>query len=469
LAKRRTQAHPRWDIAPRAFAYWPSLTPPQLFVASFALLVMLGTLGFKFLPGLYQGPGLSWLDACFMSTSAVCITGLAVVDVETYFTFAGQAYVLLLVQLGGLGMLTFTSLIMIALGRRLSLHEESLAGSIYEVTPHIDAKRLLVDVARFTFTMEGIGALLLYLFWIPRLGFAGALWPAIFHSVTAFCNAGFSTFRHNLVDHQQNYPVLVVIMALIIAGGIGFLTMEEFYLLFKARRQQLRLRLSLHSRLVIVTTIGLTLSGWLLLCVFEWKVGLKDMSVPGKVVNGLFMSVTARSAGFNSIDYTTASDSGNFLTILLMTIGGSPGSTAGGIKTTTFAILALLAWSQLRGYTHATFAGRSLRETTTDRAIAMFVISSGIVVIGVFLLLASEHFHSGPGRFLPWMFEAVSAFNTAGMTMGATHQLSSLGRVLIILLMFVGRIGPLTIASAVSVRRTGERGFRFAYEEVMVD
>lgn len=469
MAKRRIQTHPRWDLAPRAIAYWPAFTPPQLFVASFALLITLGTIGFKVLPGLYQGAGLSWLDACFMATSAVCITGLAVVNVETYFTFAGQAYVLLLVQLGGLGMLTFTSLIMIALGRRLSLHEESLAGSQYEVTPHIDAKRLLVDVVRFTFLMEGIGALLLYLCWLPSLGWIGALWPSIFHSVTAFCNAGFSTFGHNLIDHQHNYPVLVVIMALIIAGGIGFLTMEEIYLLWKAKRQRHNLRLSLHSRLVIVSSLGLTLGGWLLLCVFEWQNSLKEMPVASKIVNGLFMSVTARSAGFNSIDYAEASDSGNFLTILLMTVGGSPGSTAGGIKTTTFSILVLLAWSQLRGYTHPTFAGRSLRETTTDRAIAMFVISSGIVVTGVFLLNASEHFHSGPGRFLPWMFEAVSAFNTAGTTMGATHQLSPAGRLLIILLMFLGRIGPLTIAAALSVRRIGQRGFRFAYEEVMVD
>ncbi len=141
MAKRRTQAHRRWDLAPRALVFWPAFTPPQLFVASFALLITLGTIGFKVLPGLYRGEPLSWLDACFTTTSAVCVTGLIVVDTETYFTFAGQAYVLLLIQFGGLGMLTFTSLIMIALGRRLSLHEESLAGSLYEVTPQVDAKR----------------------------------------------------------------------------------------------------------------------------------------------------------------------------------------------------------------------------------------------------------------------------------------------------------------------------------------
>lgn len=468
MAKRRTQTHPRWDLAPRAIAYWPAFTPPQLFVASFALLITLGTIGFKVLPGLYRNEPLSWLDACFTTTSAVCVTGLIVVDTETYFTFAGQAYVLLLIQFGGLGMLTFTSLIMIALGRRLSLHEESLAGSLYEVTPQVDAKRLIVDVARFTFTIEGVGALLLYLFWIPRLGVVGALWPAIFHSVSAFCNAGFSTFTLNLIDHQHNYPVLIVIMALIVAGGIGFLTMEEIYLRHKARRNRQNFRLSLNSRLVLATTLGLIVSGWLLLCIFEWNASLKELPIASKLVNGLFMSVTARTAGFASIDYAQASDSGNFLTILLMTIGGSPGSTAGGIKTTTFALLALLAWSRLRGYTHTTYAGRSLREETTDRAIAMFVIASGIAVAGVFLLNATEHFSTGPGRFLHWMFEVVSAINTVGLSMGVTHQLSPLGRVLIILLMFLGRIGPLTIASALTMRRTGERGFRFAYEEVMV-
>lgn len=448
---------------------WQRVTPPQLFVASFAFLVLLGTLGLKFLPGLYTGQGLSWTDACFTATSAICVTGLVVVDTETHFTFFGQAYLLLLIQVGGLGMLTFTSLIMVALGRRLSLGEETLAGSSLDVAPEVSAARLVADVVRFTLIIEGIGALLLYVFWVPTLGFGGAMWPAVFHSVSAFCNAGFSTFGNaSLMEHQDNYPVLLVIMALIVAGGIGFLTMEEVWLRYKTTSVPRNARLSLHSRLALWTTGALILLGWLLFCAFEWNASLADMPVLGKLFNALFMSVTARTAGYNSIDYAEASDSGNFLTILLMTVGGSPGSTAGGIKTTTFAVILLLAWSQLRGHSHTCFAGRSLREATTDRAISMFVIASLVVVAGVFLLNASEHFHTGPGRFLHWMFEAVSAFNTVGLTMGVTTELSQVGRWLIIVLMFLGRVGPLAVAAAIAVRRIGERGFRFAYEEVMV-
>ncbi len=469
MAARKSIIHPKWDIvAPGRRFSWLRVSPPQLFVASFLLLVLVGTLGLKVLPGLYTGEPLSWLDALFTATSAVCVTGLIVEDTATFFTFAGQLYLLLLIQVGGLGMLTFTSLIMLALGRRLSLHEESLSGSAWDVAPQVTATKMLADVAKLTFTIEGIGAALLYIFWIPSMGFAGAFWPAVFHSVSAFCNAGFSTFSTSLMDHQNNYPVLLVISGLIVAGGLGFLTMEEMFLLKQARKSGQVVRMSLHSRMVLAITAGLILVGWLLFAIFEWRASLEDLPIIGKIFNAFFLSVTARTAGFNSIDYAQASDSGNFLTILLMTVGGSPGSTAGGIKTTTFALIGLLAWSKLRGHNHTTFAGRSLREETTDRAISLFVVAAAIAVAGVFMLNASEHFHTGPGRFLQWMFEAVSAFNTVGLSMGVTSDLSSLGRLEIILLMFLGRVGPLTVASALSTKRDGERGFRFAYEEVMV-
>lgn len=462
----RYTANTKWDVSGEGGMLSWRLNPPQLFVLSFVLLILAGTLGLKFLPGLYTGQPLSWADAFFTSTSAVCITGLMVVDLSA-FTFAGQAYLLLLVQIGGLGMLTFTSLIMIALGRRLSLQEEALTPNLMEDASHRDARRLLVDILRFTFIIEGIGALLLYLCWIPKLGWIGALWPAVFHSVTAFCNAGLSTFEGGFIDEQRNYPALTVVMLLVIAGGIGFLVMDEIYRRLRGQTPPNR-RLSLHSRLVLFTSAALTLVGWGLYLLFEWNEALAGMTPLGKVVNALFMSVTARSAGFNTVDYAQASDSGNFLTIILMTIGGSPGSTAGGIKTTTFALLGILAWSRLRGYRFSTFVDRSLREETTDRAIGVFVITTTMLVVGIFLLNATEHFHSGPGRFLHWMFEASSAFNTAGLSMGVTSELSRAGRWTIAVLMFLGRVGPLTIAAALTMRRISAPQFRFAYEDVMV-
>lgn len=443
------------------------LSPPQLFIGSFVVLILLGYLGLLWLPGIYTGEPLSHTDAFFTATSAVCVTGLIVADTSKDFTWFGQLYLLVLIQIGGLGMLTFTSLIMIALGRRLTLREEELSSTL-DSTPHINARLLVRDVVRFTFAIEAIGAVLLFACWAPQVGPRNALWPAIFHSVSAFCNAGFSTYPDSLMGFQHNWPSLCVIMALIVVGGLGFLTLEEIYQRHQAKQAQKTFRLSIHSRLVLITSLALTLGGWILFAVFEWNASLAALAPGHKITNALFMSVTARTAGFNSINYAAASDSGNFLTILLMSIGGSPGSTAGGIKTTSFALLGILAWSRLRGDETTNYAGRSLREETTDRAIGLFVIAAGIVVAGVFSLNALEHFHSGGGRFLHWMFEAVSAFNTVGLSMGVTYELSTPGRWMTILLMFLGRVGPLTITAALTTRRVGTSGFRFAYEDVMV-
>jgi len=459
---------------PRAFIgrvpFWRTLTAPQLFVGSFLLLIVLGTIGFKTLPGLYVGPELSWLDALFTATSAVCVTGLIVVDTATFFTSWGQAYILLLIQLGGLGIITFTSLIITALGLRLSLRHETMARSTADVAPHIDHRRLTRDVILFTFLAELTGMLLLYLLWIPEFGFTGAVWPAVFHAISAFCNAGFSTFSDSLMGFWADPLLLSVVMVLIVIGGIGFLVLEELYLLRKATVKGPLFRLSLHSRIALVTTAVLLLGGWLLLTLFEWNATLGDMPLGHKLVNGLFMSVTARTAGFNTVDYSLAANNANFLTILLMSIGGSPGSTAGGLKTTTFALIGLVAWSRMRGYEIVHVAGRSVPEGTVQRSIGLFVVVFGLVTVAIFVFTSSEFAWVGSadaGSFLPVMFEAVSAFNTVGLSMGVTGALSETGRVTTILLMFLGRVGPLTFAAALARHRAKGAGpFHYTYEDV---
>lgn len=456
----------RWDFVVGRLPWWRRLTPPQLFVGSFAVLVVLGTCGMKTLPGIFSGEPLTWEDSLFTVTSAVCVTGLTVVDTGTRFTLLGQAYVLLLIQLGGLGMIAFTSLIILALGGRLSLHHESVA-SISAETVDIDTKQLVFDIVRFTFTIEAIGAMLLYLLWIPRLGWHGAIWPAVFHSVSAFCNAGFSVFADNLVGYQQSPMTLIVIAILIVFGGIGFLTIEELYPLCFPRREQRATRMSLHSKIVLCTTAILICGGWFAFAWLEWNQTLSQLSTIDKLANALFMSITPRTAGYNSIDYGQTADSTNFLTILLMMIGGSPGSTAGGIKVTTFALLGLLAWSRLQGDESTSIFGRSLPKVTLDRAIGLFVIGFGIVTAGILLLTLTEY-RAGSDRFLEHMFEAVSAFNTVGLSMNLTPKLSSLGRMAIIALMFVGRVGPLSIAAALARPNRIGSSFRYAYEDVMV-
>ena len=458
----------------RRRSLWRRLTPPQLFVASFAGLILLGTFGLKTLPGLYTAEPLSWVDALFTATSAVCVTGLIVVDTATVFTMPGQLFLLILFQLGGLGMITFTTLIILALGRRLSLRQERLSTTNADVVPHVPVERLTRDVIKFTFTIEAIGALVLYALWVPKLGWGGAAWPAVFHAVGAFCSAGFSTFSNSLMGFRSDSGTLIVISVLFIAGGIGFLTLEELALQRRAARARTAFRLSLHSRLVLATSAALLVAGWVLFGMFEWTDTLADLPISDRLTNAFFMSATPRSSGYQSIDYARATDSTNFLTIILMFIGGSPGSTAGGMKTTTFALIGLVAWARLHGREIPSVWGRSIPEETIQRAIGLAVLIFTAVTASIFLYTWTEQgIIIGPAeesnRFLAHMFEAVSAFNTVGLSMGVTPTLSEAGRLLTVLLMFVGRVGPLTFAAALAV--AAERrdvAYRYAYEDVVV-
>jgi trk system potassium uptake protein TrkH len=463
-----------WTDASRyrgGFTRWRRLRPTQLLVGSFLVLIAIGTLGLMLLPGLYTGERLGWLDALFTATSAVCVTGLIVVDTATYFTLAGQAWLLLLIQLGGLGIITFTTLIILAVGGRLSLRTESLA-SVADIAPEVEYRHLARGVVLYTALFETAGALLLYLFWIPRLGWTGGVWPALFHSISAFCNAGFSTFTDSLMGFQRSYGALLVVMALVVVGGLGFLTIEELYLNQKHERQGRKFRLSLHSRLVLGTTAALVFGAWPLLASMEWTNILAGMPLPAKLVNSLFLSVTPRTAGFNTVDYAETTDATNFFTIVLMSIGGSPGSTAGGLKTTTVALLALLAWSRVRGTRWVTVGGRTVPDATIQRAIGLFVIGFVVVTAAIMVLVAVQA--PGPATeeaagFLPFMFESVSAFNTVGLSMGVTSDLSATGRWIAIGLMYLGRIGPLTLAAAIAIQqRAATRELRYAYEDVIV-
>jgi trk system potassium uptake protein len=460
-----------WTAATeRRRSIWRRLTPPQLFVVSFASLIVVGTIGFLILPGLYTGERIGFVDALYMATSAACITGLTVVDVSADLTFWGQAYLLLIVQLGGLGMITFTTMIIIALGRRLSLRHETLTrmGST-EVAPNVNLERLARDIFTFTFSIEAVGAVLLYALWVPEFGWLGAVWPAVFQSISAFCNAGFSTFSGSLIPFAREPAILTVMMTLVVIGGLGFLTLEELAMWRRAEFSRRGFTLSLHSTLVLVATSILVSVGAVAFAAFEWSNLLAGFSLPDKIANALFMSTTPRSGGFVTVDYGAAAESTNFLTILLMVIGGSPGSTAGGIKTTTFILLGLLAWSRLRGSEVVSMGGRSLPEETIQRAVGLVVVVFTAVTAGIFVMTWTERHVEGADRFLSLMFEAVSAFNTVGLSMGVTELLSDAGRVLSSVLMFVGRVGPLTFAAALALAaRREHRGYRYAYEDVVV-
>jgi trk system potassium uptake protein TrkH len=441
-------------------------------VGAFLLFIGLGTVGFRVLPGLYTGAPLGWLDALFTATSAICVTGLIVVDTATYFTTWGQAYVLLLIQLGGLGIISFTSFIIVALGRRLSLRQEMLTGGAAGVVDEVDYRDLTWAIFRFTALAEMGGAVGLYLCWGPQLGWGDAAWPAVFHAISAFCNAGFSTFSDSLMGFQGHLPLLGVIMALIVVGGLGFLTLEELYVWRRARRTATRFRLSVHSQIVLAATALLLVAGWGAFTAFEWNGTLAGMTTAERLVNGLFASVTPRTAGFSTIDYARVEAETSVLTLLYMVIGGSPASTAGGIKTTTVALLGLMAWARLRGRPTTSISGRTIPEATIQKAMSLVIVAGGFMALGSFLFSVTEIPEVIPAAeapFLTHLFEVVSAFNTVGLSMGATGALSEPGRVVTVLLMFIGRVGTLTFVAAMAQEpRRIAGGFRYAHEDVAI-
>lgn len=445
------------------------LSATQLLVLSFLMMIVVGTLGLLVLPGLYVGEGLSFVDALFTATSAVCVTGLIVVDTATYFTPAGQAWILALIQAGGLGMLTFTTLAISALGRRSPLGVQEASGSEATVLRHLETTRLVRSVVVVTLGVEALGALALWTMWFPEMGASAAVWPALFHSVSAFCNAGFSTFSDSLTGFAGSVPTVAVVSALILVGGIGFIVIEDVRARWLARATR---RLSVHTRVVLVTTGFLLLAGWIMFLAFEWNHALAGLSPIDRISNAWFMSVTPRTAGFNTVDYGRATNPSLFLTILLMLIGGSPGSTAGGFKTVTAALLFLLLYSRMRGEKEVFAFDRTIPSETLQRATGL--VMGGLFVLGgaVFALLVTEASVAGVRDrvdFVQLVFEAHSAFGTVGLSMGVTSEISGVGRLVLTMLMFLGRVGPPAVVAAMAAalkHRTVR--FRYAEEDVVL-
>ena len=456
--------------ASQSLSFWRRLTAAQLFVGSFLGLVLFGTALLYLLPGIYTGERLGFIDTLFTATSAVCVTGLIVVDTATYFTPFGQAVLLFLIQLGGLGILSLTTLLILAVGRKLTLRSEELAGP-GDVVPDLEPRQIVRTLVTYTFIVEIVGAIALYVAWAPRFGVRDALWPALFHAVSAFCNAGFSIFTDNLVSFGGHTPTLAIVGALIIIGGLGSVVIAELWR--RLRRPAVRRPFSVHTRIVLATTAFLLLGGTVLFTTFEWNNTLAQLPLTGRFAEALFYAITPRTAGFNTVEYALLTPGALFLTIGLMMVGGSPGSTAGGLKTTTFALVGLLAYSRIRGREHSGAFRRTIPEQTIERAVGLFVA----VMIGLgaaILLLLVVEFGARPytetgGAFMQLTFEAVSAFNTVGLSTGITSSLSTPGKIIVILLMFIGRVGPLTlVASMIVASRRTTVHLRHSTEDVII-
>ncbi len=442
-------------------------SPSGLTLAGFALLIAAGTL-MLMLPTSVSHDPLGLVDAFFTATSAACVTGLSVMDVGTRLSFSGQVILLFLIQAGGLGIMTLSTLIIMVVGGRTSLRSRNILQDTYAGSGRWSSRKILGSVILFTLGIELAGALILFTRLCGDFPPVTAAWYSIFHSVSAFCNAGFSLFPDSLTRYGQDGLVNGAIMGLIVLGGIGFFVITELWDALK--RRQIRFsRLSLHTKLALTTTLVLILSGTLVFLGMEWDNTLAGMPVAGKCTTALFQSVTTRTAGFNTVDMNLLSNETLSLFMLFMFVGACPGSCAGGIKTTTAAALFLLGISRFRGKAHAQAFGRAIPDTDITRATHILMLGMGIVVVGAMVLFMTEADGiskvAGHQGFAEIIFEVISAFGTTGLSMGITAELSIPGRLVIAATMFIGRLGPLLMGAALAGKISSR--VRFARENIM--
>lgn len=412
--------------------------PARVLISTFFGLCLTGSLLLQ-LPWAATGAPLSMINAAFTSVSAVCVTGLTVVDTQVDFTLFGQGCVLLLIQLGGFGIMTITTVALHVMGKRLSLRQERLMTTLTE-TSHQELLRSLVTIVRFTLVVEGIGALVLAMgFRLAGTAWNTALWKGVFTSISAFCNAGFALDSANLLPFQHHPLILHTVGLLIILGGLAPSTC---LLVPRWIRGQ---KIGLAPRIALAATSVLLLVGTCSFLVFEWDHVLKGLDFSDKVHNAWFQSVTLRTAGFNSVDLGDVLSPTLLVMLLLMFIGGSPGGTAGGLKTTTIGVLALTFWASITGRESVIVQNRRIPQALINRTITVF-IAGGIVWLTVILALTLTQ--SLPARQI--IFEATSALGTVGLSLGATPQLDVIGKIIIMLTMFIGRVGPITLFSLVN-------------------
>ncbi len=445
-----------------------NLTPANALILFYATAILAGTLALA-TPWAAQ-PVLPFLDALFTATSAQCVTGLVVVDTGSRLTLFGQTVVLALIQLGGIGITTFSVYLFVYLRSGVGLRDRWILHETLMHTPVRSLHELVRDVIHLTLIIEGIGAVLLAIVFVPQFGLANGLYQAVFHSISAFCNAGFSLFPDSLIGYRAHPLVNAVIMTLIILGGIGFLVIRE--LLDRARQKHgRRRRLSLHTKLVLVTSLVLIVGGAIGIFCLEGASAYHAAPFAERFWGALFQSVSARTAGFNTVDLNTFEVPTLLLMMVLMFIGASPGSTGGGIKTTSLALFVAMLYSRLKGSRTINIFKRTLPEETANKTMTLVMLALLWLTVMAFLLLSVQlpglSFAESRGAFLDYTFEVVSAFATVGLSLGATAKLGAWGKIIVILLMFVGRIGLLSFAFAV-VRRTRSNSAEYAQENIMI-
>ena len=437
----------------------------SILALGFLAVILLGTVLLALPIAAKNGQSIGLFDSLFTSTSAVCVTGLVVVDTGTTFSLFGQIVLIVLIQVGGLGFMVFATMLMVMLGRKISIRGRMLIRESMNASSLSDLGSLTRLYLLLSLAIELIGTITLCFRFVPLYGWKHGTWMALFHSVSAFCNAGFDLFGNyaSLTAFSGDPLVLLTVASLIILGGLGFSVILE-----TARNRQGFRNLSLHTRIVLMTTLVLLLAG----TVFYWIVErtnaetLAGCSEGEKILNAFFQSVTMRTAGFNSFDLSALRDGTKLFSSLLMMIGASPASTGGGIKTTTIAALTLLMLSVVRGESEVNVARRRLSDDISRRALAVAVLFLTTLLTGTLIISLIEN-----GRFPleDILFEASSAMGTVGVSAIGTPDLSSASRAILLPMMFLGRVGPLTLAVAVAKRQGGLRtASKYPEERIMI-
>ncbi|EKN65789.1 TrkH family potassium uptake protein [Neobacillus bataviensis LMG 21833] len=437
------------------------LDPPKILVLGFAAIILIGSILLTLPASTTNGQGLTFLNAIFTATSATCVTGLVVVDTGTTFTLFGQLVILFMIQVGGLGFMTFATLFALLLGKRISLKERILLQESLNNLSMEGVVRLARRILIFTAVIEFAGALILSIRFSFEMPVGKAIYYGIFHSISNFNNAGFDIFGHyqSLTGYVGDPTVVLTICSLITIGGIGFIVMNE---IFEFRSSK---RLSLHTKIVLITSSLLLIGGTIGIFLFEFsnEKTLKPLSFSGKVLGALFQSVAARTDGANTLNIAEMSQTSLLLIVFLMFVGASPGSTGGGIKTTTFTTLVGAIWSQIRGKEDVIFFRNRVEYETIYKALTVSFSALFLVFTITMLLTITER----GTDFLKLLFEATSAFGTVGLSMDLSRDLSPLGKMLITFTMFAGRVGPLTIAFAITMRRNPD-SFRYPKGKIMI-
>ena len=442
------------------------LSPTRIFVLSFIGVILIGGILLWFPFSATKG-NLRFVDALFSSTSAVCVTGLVVIDIGKDLSTLGQVITIFLFQIGGLGIITFSTVFFVLMGRGLSFKGREIVQSTFLHTPRRDFIVIAKMVLWFTFVTEALGTLFLFIRFSMDFPPGMALYHAVYNAISAFNNCGYSLFSDNLMGYQGDLIVNLTIMGLIVHGGIGFIVQYEVLSWFKGVQK----RLSVHAKIVLISTTLLILSGAFLFYLFERNHIIKDAPVLTKILASFFQSVTPRTAGFNTVDIGLLTNATILLMMVFMFIGASPGSTGGGVKTTSAALLVMLMWNRLKGNLDLNIFNRTIPREIVSRSISIIFASAFSIAIITSVLLIAGGGNLPPlesrHHFVEYLFDTVSAFGTVGLSMGVTPKLNDLQKYALILMMFVGRVGPLTLAFSLS-RGAGGKSLTYAEEGVMV-